>query len=67
MEGVKTEGKWEELMLSLRQIQAKLEKIGKEPIFRERTDVDLLFGLMDDLVMVVHNLFLKLEKPAEEK
>ncbi|TET59113.1 hypothetical protein E3J48_08230 [Candidatus Aerophobetes bacterium] len=67
MEGVKTEGKWEELILSLQQIQTKLEKIGKEPIFRERTDVDRLSKLMNDLVMVVHNLFLKLEKPAEEK
>jgi len=67
MEGMKTEGKWEELMVSLRQIQARLDKMGKAPIFRERTDTDFLVELLIDLVPVVHNLFLKLEKAAEEK
>jgi len=68
MEPVKKEGKWEELLLSLRRIQTNLREIVPISVVpRQRPRFELLVDQLSDLIMVVHRLFEKLEKAAEKK
>jgi len=68
MEPVKKEGKWEELLLSLRQIQTNLRQIVPLSVVpKQRPRFELLVDQLSDLIMVIHRLFDKLEKAAEEK